>query len=334
MPFSKENRISTFNGIFFVTLFALSSCYLSQLSIFSQYGVSPLIVAIVLGIFYSNTLSHQLPISWVPGIQFVSKRVLRLAIVLYGFRLTLQEVVMLGWGAVFLDLLMVFSTLLLGFWIGTRFLRLDKHLSLLIAAGSAICGAAAVLAVEGVIKSESYKASVAVATVVIFGTLSMFLYPLLIKLGWVVMPSQMYGVWIGASVHEVAQVVVAGSQLSPQAEYTAVVVKMTRVLLLVPVLFILSYFETKNTHQKGFVVPWFALGFLGVIVINSAKIIPYQLVEFLASLDIFLLTMAMSAIGMETHFAKIKHVGGKPFYLAALLFIWLGGASFFYIRYW
>ena len=336
MPFSKENRAYTLNGILFVGLFALSSLYLASMPFFAKYGISPLMIAIVLGIFYGNTLHQHLPKEWAPGIHFCSKRLLRLAIVLYGFRISFQQMVAVGLEGLLIDIFIVCSTLLLGIWIGKKVFKLDRDVSVLVSAGSAICGAAAVLAIEDVIKSEAYKATIAIATVVVFGTLSMFLFPVLQHANVFGFNETQYGIFAGASIHEVAQVVVAGANVSPEAATIAVIVKMTRVILLVPVLLIFTIFlrpAVKQGQKKNrLVIPWFALFFLGVIGFNSLNVLPTSLVDTLNQLDILLLTMAMGAIGMETNLKKIKEVGMKPFYLAIVLFAWLMGSAYLCVK--
>lgn len=166
-------------GLFWVTVLAMVSYGFVKLPGIANLGLSSLIIAIVLGIIVGNSFHH--PASWTPGIQFAAKRLLRTAIILYGFRISLQQIVSVGVKAIFIDIAIVFGTLALGFFVGRKFFKLDKDLSLLISVGSAICGAAAVLAVEDILKSEPYKATLAIATVVLFGTAAMFLYPFLQK---------------------------------------------------------------------------------------------------------------------------------------------------------
>jgi len=337
MAFSKQNRAYTFNGILFVALFALSSLYLAQMPWLAQAGISSLVVAIVLGIVYSNTLRHRLPDEWVAGVHFSAKRLLRLAIILYGFRVSFQEIASLGIESLILDMVVVASTLLVGYLIGVKLFKLDRHLALLISAGSAICGAAAVLAVEGVLKSEPYKATVAVGTVVVFGTLAMLLYPLLQHANIFGFSAHQFGVFAGGSVHEVAQALVTGAAISDQASNTAIIVKMTRVLLLVPVLILLSIYENRaiqqsNAQKAPLTVPWFAIAFAAMIGFNSLHLLPAAVVTLINQFDVFLLTMAMAAIGIETNLGKMKKVGLKPLYLAILLFGWLTGSVYLLVK--
>lgn len=314
-------------GLIFIALLAVLSNAIVNLPGVSNLGISPLIAAIILGIIFGNTYHH--PASWSPGIQFAAKRLLRLAIILYGFRISFQQIAFLGIKTFFIDLFMVFSTLFLGYFIGRKIFKLDRDLSILIGAGSAICGAAAVLAVEDILKSEPYKAAIAIATVVLFGTTAMFLYPFLQKINLLGLSHYTYGIFTGASIHEVAQAIVAGDNISEEAGKVAVVVKMMRVLLLVPVLFLLAFLCRKPNTKSRITIPWFALGFVCVIGINSLHLFSTTIVNVINQIDLILLTMAMGAIGVETKLSKMKQVGIKPFYVALILFIWLiGSASF------
>lgn len=333
MSFSKEKRANTFNGILFVMLFALSSLYLASFPWFAHLGISSLVIAIIFGIIYSNTLRHRFPIEWEAGIRFSSKQLLRTAIILYGFRISFQQMAAVGLEGLVLDMLVVSTTLGLGYWIGVKLLKMDRDLSLLIGVGAAICGAAAVLAVEDILKSEPYKATVAIGTVVLFGTLAMFLDPILQHSGLFGLSNNQYGLFVGASVHEVAQVVVAGNNVSVESGNIAVIVKMTRVLLLVPVLLILSFYANRISKNKKLqvTVPWFAVGFVVMIGFNSLNLLPAAVVSLINQFDIFLLTMAMAAIGIDTNLAKIKKVGIKPLYLSFLLFGWLIGSVYLFL---
>jgi len=328
MPFQKSNRRHTFSGIFFTCLFVLLSYYLASLQWATEKGFSPIVIAIVLGMTYGSTLRHHLTHEWTPGIQFLAKRILRLAIILYGFRLTFQQIAAVGFEGFILDLLIVSFTLIIGTWAGMKLFKLDRDTSLLISSGAAICGAAAVLATESVLNSEPYKAAIAVICVVIFGTTAMFLYPFMQHAGWFGFDNTHYAIFVGGTIHEVAQVLVAGSQISPQTGNVAVIVKMTRVILLAPALIVLSVFiKRTGTHKRPYkiteTIPWFAVIFIGVVGLNSLNLLSGTIVNAINQIDGFLLTLAMAALGIETNLVKAKNIGLKPFYLSMFLFTWL-----------
>jgi len=326
MSFSKKQRPNTLNGVLFVALFAVAASYIAEFPFFQHLGISPLIIGIVLGIAYANTLRNHLPKEWTPGITFSTKTLLRTAIVFYGFRITFQSIAQVGISGVFTSALIVTLTYFLGYFIGVKVLKLDRDTTILTTAGSSICGAAAILAVEPILKSEAYKSAVAVSTVVVFGTIAMFLYPFLYQAGYIDLDATGMGIYIGGTLHEVAHVVAAGNTLGNEVANSAVIVKMLRVMMLAPFLVVLGVWLSKksNTKEKSKVtIPWFAVGFIGVAGINSLDLFTTTLIENINALDTFALTMAMSALGMETSFDKFKKVGMKPIYLASILFIWL-----------
>ena len=189
------------HGILLIALFACAAFYIGEAQILKDISFSPMIIGIILGMLYANSLRNHLPETWVPGIQFCSKKVLRLGIILYGFRLTFQDIVNVGVAGIVVDVIIVVVTILGGIWIG-RLLKMDRDTALLTSVGSGICGAAAVLGAESTIRTQAYKTAVAVATVVIFGTISMFLYPIAYRSGWVDLTPQEMGIYSGATLHE------------------------------------------------------------------------------------------------------------------------------------
>jgi len=335
--FTRQNRASTLSGIWFVSLFAFASMYIADLPFIRGMGISPLVVAIVFGMIYGNSLRHKLPSEWAPGVVFSSKNILRFAIVFYGFRVTYQQVFAVGVDALIIDAIIVMGTFIVGWQLGTRVFGLDRDSSMLIASGASICGAAAVIATEGTLKSEAHKVSMAVATVVIFGTIAMFLYPMLYNSGILGFDAKTYGIYVGSTVHEVAQVVVAGNAVGVEAGNTAVIVKMTRVMMLAPFLLALAFFLTRGAQKTGektkIMIPWFAVYFLGVVGFNSLNLLPTSAVDTINTIDTFLLAMAMAALGIETNLNKIKNVGMKPVYLALTLFVWLAFGGYALVRF-
>ena len=289
---------------------------------------------------HANSLRNNLPDTWVPGILFCSKRILRIGIILYGFRLTFQDVTAVGLPAILIDAIIVTVTVCGGVLIG-KLLKMDRSIALLTSVGSGICGAAAVLGAESAINTKPYKTAVAVSTVVIFGTLSMFLYPVLYRNGVFDLSPEMMGLFTGSTVHEVAHVVGAGNAMGQGVSNTAIIVKMIRVMMLVPALLVISWAVARNLTKRDaaeqakgkITIPWFAILFLVVIGFNSFNLLPVALVEGINQFDTFLLTMAMTALGAETSFDKFKKAGAKPFLLAAILFVWLIGGGYCLAKY-
>ncbi|MDE5662584.1 MAG: YeiH family protein [Muribaculaceae bacterium] len=319
-----------FHGILLIGLFTCASFYISDIQFFKNLSFSPMIIGIILGMLYANSLRNHLPATWVPGIQFCSKKLLRLGIILYGFRLTFQDVMTVGLAGIAVDAIIVTVTILGGVWIG-RLLKMDQETALLTSVGSGICGAAAVLGAESTIRTKPYKTAVAVATVVIFGTISMFLYPVAYRSGWLDLTPEQMGIFTGSTLHEVAHAVGAGNAMGEAISNTSIIVKMIRVMMLVPVLLVLGVWAARRTKASGeasaekgkVAIPWFAVGFLAVIGFNSFNLLPQVFVDAINYVDTFLLTMAMVALGAETSIDKFKKAGPKPFILAFVLDIWL-----------
>lgn len=333
-----HNRISMIHGVLLITLFSCAAFYIGEAQIFKELSFSPMIIGIILGMLYANSLRNNLPDTWVPGIQFCSKKVLRIGIILYGFRLTFQDIVSVGVSGIIIDVIIVTTTILGGIYIG-KLLKMDKDTALLTSVGSGICGAAAVLGAESTIRTQPYKTAVAVATVVIFGTISMFLYPIAYRTGIFDLTPQEMGIYSGATLHEVAHAVGAGNAMGTEIANVSIIVKMIRVMLLVPVLLILGFWVAKNKSegngaQKGKLnIPWFALGFLVVIGINSLDLLPPPVVDGINYIDTFMLTMAMAALGAETSIDKFKKAGAKPFILAFCLYAWLIAGGYLLSKY-
>ncbi|MEF2147832.1 YeiH family protein [Aquilutibacter rugosus] len=297
-----------------------------------DYGFSALTVAIVLGLVLGNTVFPKVAAQLAPGVDFAKGSLLRIGIVLYGFRLSLQDIAQVGWTGVLIAAIMVAATFWLAVKVGTKWLGMDRDTAMLIGAGASICGAAAVIATEPVVRAPSHKVSVAVATVVVFGTLGMFLYPAMYPL--LGLTEHAYGIYVGSSVHEVAQVVAAGKAISDQAASTAVIEKMLRVMMLAPFLLILSKAESRahaaqGTDTKSAVqIPWFAVLFIAVCGLNSLHLLPQQIVDALIAFDTLALATAMAALGLRTHVGAIKQAGMKPLVLAAILFLFLMIAAY------
>lgn len=299
-------------------------------------GLSSLTLAILLGMLLGNTVYPSVADRLDVGVAFAKGQILRLAIMFYGFKLTLTQVSSVGMPAIMTDALVLTSTFLLTYWLGTRWLKVDKQTTLLIGSGASICGAAAVIAAEPVVKADAHKVTIAVATVVVFGTIAILLYPFLYYLGWLQpwLNAEQYGIYTGSTIHEVAQVVVAGNAISTDVGNTAVVTKMIRVMMLAPFLLVLSFVLTKDSGDKGkkpsimqriqqVNIPWFAFIFIAIVLLHSWVPMSKNFESSMVMLDDVLLTMAMFALGLTTHLSAIKQAGVKPLILGAIMFAWL-----------
>jgi uncharacterized integral membrane protein (TIGR00698 family) len=343
-----RERLRLVPGLLVSGALGLVAIRLGSVGWLQAHGMSALTVAIVLGIALGNTVYPYIAAPSAAGIAFSKQTLLRAGVILYGLRLTLHDIAQVGVAGVLTDAVVLSSTFVLAVIMGTRLLGLDRATAMLIGAGSAICGAAAVMATEPVLRAKTEQVTVAISTVVVFGTLAMFLYPGLYALNlhwhWLPAGSQAFGIYSGSTIHEVAQVFAAGRSISVETANTAVITKMVRVMMLAPFLIALSAWlarpseteqvasretETGKTETaRKVAIPWFALAFVGVILFNSLALLPQPLVAQAIDVDTFLLAMAMGALGLTTHVSALRKAGAQPLVLAALLFVWLvaGGA--------
>jgi uncharacterized integral membrane protein (TIGR00698 family) len=337
--FSKEKRKGTISGIIFVAIAAMAATAIADIQTIKNLGISPLVIGIVIGIFYANTLHNKTPKAWEGGITFSAKKILRFAIVFYGFRITFQQIAEVGIEGFLVSLIMLSTTFILGTWVGQKLFKLDSDTAMLNASGASVCGAAAVLATEPVLKAQEHKAAIAVSMVVLFGTISMFVYPLLYNMGVFDMGAREFGIYVGGTIHEVAQVVAVPASVPnapDEMANAAVIVKMTRVIMIAPMLIILGIYLSFRAKRVGgeaggvkLVIPWFAVYFIGMAGFNSLGLLPLDVVELINTIDTFLLTMAMTALGIGTQFSKFKGLGLAPVYSAGVMFLWLMVGGYF-----
>jgi uncharacterized integral membrane protein (TIGR00698 family) len=328
-------------GIGLIAVVAGAAIALGHFAWFQANGISALTLAIVLGMAVGNSVYPRIARPCAAGVTFSKQTLLRAGIILYGLRLTFQDIAGVGLTGLVIDALVLSSTFGLALWAGIRVFGLDRETVILIGAGSSICGAAAVLATEPVVRGRADQVTAAVATVVVFGTFAIFLYPALyhfsLRHPLIALSPTAYGLFTGSTVHEVAQVVAAGRAVSDAAASTAVITKMVRVMMLAPFLMLLSSYlsssrprvtapqaaEGGSRNARRVVIPWFAFGFVAVAALNSQPILPAAWVSTGVSLDAVLLTMAMAALGVTTHGSAIRTAGVKPLALGGVLFIWL-----------
>ena len=328
-------------GILLTGAIAMLANGLSQGAWMQAHGISALTLAIVIGMIAGNTFYPRLAGVSARGVAFSKQTLLRAGIILYGLRLTFQDIGRVGAVGVMVDALVLSSTFALSWWAGTRLFGLNRRTAMLIGAGSSICGAAAVMATEPVVRGRAEEVSIAVATVVAFGTLAIFIYPALYQLNerahWLTLTPFAYGIFTGSTVHEVAQVVAAGKAVADTAANTAVITKLVRVMMLAPFLVLLSAYLSRHSEEgasegaapapgpqawRG-VIPWFALGFIAVAGLNSLALLPHAVVSTAIDADTLILATAMAALGVSTQVSAIRKAGVKPLALAALLFGWL-----------
>ncbi|WP_067872580.1 YeiH family protein [Nocardia vermiculata] len=289
--------------------------------------VSPLLIAIVVGALLANCVT--LPERVRPGLAFSSKKLLRLGVALLGLQLTFSDLLGLGPAAIAMVVAVVVLGIAVTMWMG-RLLGLSWTQRVLIACGFSICGAAAAAAVDGVVDSEEEELLTTVALVVVFGTAMIAVIPLLS--GAFGLDDRTAGMWAGGAVHEVAQVVAAGSALGGGALAVAVIVKLARVVLLAPVLAVIGRQQRRRAGSgagtgRTPLLPLFVLAFLACAALRTTGVIPAPVLDGAKLLQTALLTAAMFALGAGVQVAALRRVGYRPLLLALLSTIWVAGVA-------
>ncbi len=326
-PITIENNQSSFikgtawlSGIIITFSIAIIASILAKLPGLSFIG--PMLLAILLGMTVKQTVS--LPLVTQPGITFSSKMMLRAGIVLLGFRLNIQDIAHAGMGVVGIDLLVIAITLGFMLWLG-KTLQLERTLTALIAVGTAVCGAAAIAAIAPIVKAKKETTVLAVALIAITGTIGAIIFTLLFSL---IQPDPIqYGIFVGATLHEVAHVVAAGAIGGAKSADSAIIVKLGRVLFLIPVALLFVRWESskekrlsskQNTTLKSLHFPWFIVGFLAICLINTFVMFPTWFVNNTLYVSTLFLTMGMAGLGLGVNFSTLRKVG-KKFYLLTFI---------------
>lgn len=284
--------------------------------------LSPLLLVILLGMAWRSLA--PLPAAARPGLAIAQRPLLRWAVAGLGFRLGLGELWAIGAPALGVVVVSTAAALGFGWWIARR-LGLETRLAILLGVGGAICGASAVVAADSVVQAGKRDAALALGIITLLGTLGIVVYPLLARaLG---MSDFLYGVWDGATLHEMAQVVAAGFGVSEEAARVATVVKLARIALLAPVVLGLAWWLRRRHAAAGAArvaaVPWFLVLFVAFAALNSAGLLPPRLLEAIRRADLVLLTVGMAGVGLHTSFGEIRAAGIRPIAAGAAQWVFL-----------
>jgi uncharacterized integral membrane protein (TIGR00698 family) len=300
-------------------------------------GMSPLVVGVGLGALVANVV--PIPTDASPGVRFASRRLLRLGIVALGFRLAIDDVLEIGATGLVTVLAVVGVTFVGAQWLGRR-LGVPPKLSLLVGTGYAICGATAIAAMEGVIDADEEETAYAVALVTLCGMLSIVVLPLLA--GPLDLSGAAFGSWAGAAVHDVAQVVATAATDGPAALESAVVVKLTRVLLLAPLVAGVALWISRTVRPTGAdarpslgrtpPLPLFVVGFLVAVALRSVDAVPADALTTIRTVERWLLTSALVALGLGVRFDRLRRLGGRPLALGLVTWVLVAGVAYVGVR--
>lgn len=313
-----QSHMGFIAGIGMTLLITLLARQLAILPVLSVTGT--MVLAILIGIVWRAILG--LPSTASPGTNFATKRLLRLGVVLMGIRLDFGRIIASGPKIILIDSLVILFTLSLFWWLGERF-HLPRRLTALVGVGTAVCGAAAIAAVAPLLQSDDDETALSVGIIALLGTLGAlsytFLHPVLH------LSPYAYGVLTGSTLHEVAHVVAAGMAGGKTSGEIAILVKLGRVALLIPVALSIGYLlgrEKKDTTVEGnrqkIPIPWFVLGFLLFSIINSVNVFSPAIEQWILQASLFLLTMAMAGLGLHVDLQHFLRVGGRTLQVGVL----------------
>ena len=302
---------------------AIVAIFITQFISFSTATIAIIVGMVVGNIFYSTF--HTAEPGFKSGVKFAEKDLLMFAIALMGINLNFTMLANLGFQTILIIVLGMIFTIFMGMLLGKLF-KLNAKLSLMIGIGNGVCGSSAIAATSGVAKVHSNDIGISIALVNLMGTIGIFLAPFLAHL--LGFSDIQAGIFTGNTLQAVGQAVAAGFSISDEAGHYATVVKMGRVLLLVPLVLILIYVAKKDTlksthevDEKAKVgVPSFILWFVFFSVIASLGLLPKELEAVISDVSYYITLIAMSAIGLMIHFGTIVKTAGTAFKVSSLLF--------------
>ncbi len=318
IPFS---GIQAVPGLAITATLALAAFGLAKLPQLAL--ISPVVLAFCLGICLRSILS--LNNRFDPGIVFASRGLLRSAIAFLGIQLTLPEIITLGPGAIIICTVALVATFVFTSWLGVL-LRVDRGLSELLAAGTAVCGAAAIVAMNSTTRASESDVAYALASITFFGTIAIFLLP--IGAAGLGMPQVESGLWAGSSIHEVAQVAAAATQIGPDATLVATMSKLVRVLLLAPLIIVVRMNGPRVANHPSSMVPWFIILFVALALLGSALGIEPETKQTMGRIVGVIFAMSLAAMGLMTDLRPVVTRGWRPLALTALASIFIAVLSF------
>ncbi|GEB76102.1 YeiH family protein [Sporolactobacillus inulinus] len=297
----------------------------------------PIVGSPVIGILLGLMLSFwRKPAALHPGVVFTSKKVLQYAIILMGFGLNLFNILHVG-GQTLLLMIFTLTAAFLSAYLAGRLLRTEGRTTTLIAVGTAICGGSAIAAAAPVIRAKDEEVAHSISTIFLFNVIAAFLFPFLGHLFG--MSNDQFGLWAGTAINDTSSVVAAGYTYSHDAGNLAVIVKLTRTLMIIPVTLALAFiFARKSSDQAGSyrfskIFPWFVLGFTAASVVTTAFSLPQGLTTGLTAIGKYMIVMAMVCIGLNTNLVRLIKNGIRPILLGLICWFVLAIVSLF-VQHW
>ncbi|MBM7579373.1 YeiH family protein [Jeotgalibacillus terrae] len=328
----QSSKTAWLSGVLFTFLIAGLGYLLAMVPGFDRAG--QLAAAIVIAVFYRQIFGY--PDRLRSGITFSTKRLLRAAIVLYGLKLNIEIVLQDGPGLLIRDAAVIIFAIAVTVWLAKVF-KADKAISMLVAVGTGVCGAAAIAAVAPILKVKEKDTAMSVGIIALLGTVFAIIYTLLRPV--LPMTDIEYGMWAGLSLHEVAHVALAGEPAGEDGLAMALLAKLGRVFLLIPLCFILMFWMNRKSAQSAeakVTFPWFLIGFLAMSIAGTyiiGPVIPVSdgVLEFVSGLTTWLLTAAMVGLGLNVSLQDIRSQALRPFLIILGVSVVLSVWTFFVV---
>lgn len=323
---TQHPNIRFITGIAITFAAALFSMIVTNLPLLNNIGA--LAAAIFTAVIYRQFFGY--PEAFKSGLEFSAKRLLKLAVILYGLKLNISivfkdgpQLILISAGVIIfsIGLMILINSLIKG----------DKNIAVLLGFGTGICGAAAIASTSSIIKSKEQDAAISIGIISLVGTVFALIYSFIYNA--FDMSVQSYAVWTGLSLHEVANVALAGFQAGDDGLSLAILAKLSRVLLLIPVCFLLIIFmkkyQSSGEGRNAVAVPYFLFGFIIMSLINTLFTIPENVLYYIDQLTSLLLTMAMAALGLKVSFKDIKERAARPLLAVLITSVVLSTVTFF-----
>jgi len=320
-----------FPGLLVCLVIAMSTTFLSE-----NYGGPQLLYALLLGLSLHFLYLNE---AVKPGIDFCAKTVLRLGVAFLGIRITFADISAIGIHTGFMVIVAVASTVCLGLLLA-KFLKLSPDFGLIAGGSVGICGASAALAVASVLpksKENEQFTLLVVVGVTVLSTIAMVTYPFILQM--LDISALSAGIFIGATIHDVAQVVAAGMLFGSEAGDVATVVKLFRVALLLPVVLVISIFfgAQKTTNKLGWgslrLIPTFLLGFVALSIVASMQILPASVTRQIGGISRWMLVIAIAAAGLKTNFQELAKLGWQPVLMLVVETLFIAAFGLVFILY-
>lgn len=286
------------------------------------------VFAVIIGLLLKNTVG--VGADFQPGIKLAAKKILQWSIILLGFSLNIQDIGQTGISSLGVTLITISVAFFIAFLVG-KWLKIPSNLKILVGVGTAICGGSAIAAVSPIIEAEEDEVALSISTIFLFNVIAVFLFPFLGHL--LHLSDAGFGLWAGTAINDTSSVVAAGYSYSEAAGDYATIVKLTRATLIIPISLLIAgiqIYKKKQSSEKVSIkqiFPWFILWFLVASIISSTGILPAGFIAATKTASLFMIAMALGAIGLTANFKEMIKTGPKPILLGLVTWFFVAVSS-------